>query len=238
MSHAAFVHDDPEPAAPEKTESTYEPYRWQPIARPPLAHSPNKAVKKSTNRFIDFLSSAVSSKASVPTETPPPPAYSMSVPPSPSPPTIVIEAANKPGRTDVPVFSSLTLEMLQTDPHPTTPMPSPIRTASIGPGTPLYKTLASPPKAIPRPASGKPLPRLMIVASTFVPSLADELPIRAGEVLRMLEEYEDEWCLVQRVGKVDAERGVVPRFCLKDRRDAPPPSARKRNSLLATGHLS
>ena len=41
--------------------------------------------------------------------------------------------------------------------------------------------------------------------------------MRAGETLRLLKEFEDEWCLVQRVGRPDAEKGVVPRFCLADR---------------------
>lgn len=57
----------------------------------------------------------------------------------------------------------------------------------------------------------------MVVTCTFVPSLADELAIKVGETLRLVEEYEDEWCLVQRVGKPDAEKGVIPRFCLQER---------------------
>ncbi|KAI0819000.1 hypothetical protein BC629DRAFT_690575 [Irpex lacteus] len=64
--------------------------------------------------------------------------------------------------------------------------------------------------------AAKPLPRLMAVLCTFTPSLADELSISIGEPVMLLEEYEDEWCLVQRVGKSDAERGVVPRFCLQE----------------------
>ena len=61
----------------------------------------------------------------------------------------------------------------------------------------------------------------MIVAALYVPSLSDELPIRLGETIRMIEEYEDEWCLVQRVGRTD-QRGVVPRFCLTERQEVIP----------------
>jgi hypothetical protein len=59
----------------------------------------------------------------------------------------------------------------------------------------------------------KRLPRSMTVAQTFSPSMSDELAIAVGEKLRMLEEYADGWCLVER----GSERGVVPRFCLIER---------------------
>lgn len=83
--------------------------------------------------------------------------------------------------------------------------------------TPLSpRTVASiAPKLPPIPSAR--LPRLVVVESTFQATLHDELEVRVGEVLRLLEEYEDEWCLVQRVGPKDAERGVVPRFCVVDK---------------------
>jgi hypothetical protein len=61
----------------------------------------------------------------------------------------------------------------------------------------------------------------MTVATLYIPSLSDELPIRLGETLRMIEEYEDEWCLVQRVRRTD-QRGVIPRFCLIERPEINP----------------
>ena len=63
----------------------------------------------------------------------------------------------------------------------------------------------------------KALPRLMLVSTTFQPTRDDELAVRAGETLRLLKEFEDEWCLVQCVGRPNAEKGVVPRFCIVDR---------------------
>jgi hypothetical protein len=73
--------------------------------------------------------------------------------------------------------------------------------------------------------------RLMTVINTFHPSLADELPIKLGDCVRLIEEYHDGWCLVQHVGKADAPRGVVPRFCLVDRQSAvtKPTKSRKRS---------
>ena len=61
------------------------------------------------------------------------------------------------------------------------------------------------------------LPRFMSVASTFTPTLADELAIQIGDIVSMFEEYRDGWCLVQRVGFTDSPKGVVPRFCLEER---------------------
>jgi hypothetical protein len=50
----------------------------------------------------------------------------------------------------------------------------------------------------------------------------DELSVAVEETVRLLEEYEDEWCLVQRVGRVDAMKGVIPRFCLMERAEVVP----------------
>lgn len=71
----------------------------------------------------------------------------------------------------------------------------------------------------------------MTVTVLYVPSLSDELPIRLGETIRMIEEYEDEWCLVQRVGRTD-ERGVIPRFCLTERQEIIPRSGKRTISGL------
>lgn len=90
-----------------------------------------------------------------------------------------------------------------------TPVTSPVRNSSYGSDPILAPRLSSS-----SPKSDKKLPRLMNVSDAFDPSMNDELLISVGETVRLLEEYEDEWCLVQRVGRVDAEKGVVPRFCL------------------------
>jgi len=57
----------------------------------------------------------------------------------------------------------------------------------------------------------------MLVTTDFKPSRPDELGLRVGETLRLVKEFEDEWCLVQRVGPPDAEKGVVPQSCLAER---------------------
>lgn len=72
--------------------------------------------------------------------------------------------------------------------------------------------------------------RLMTVTNTFTRSLDDELSIQVGDTLRMFEEYQDGWCLCQHVGKPDAPKGVVPRFCLVEfKKPLPNATGGKRN---------
>jgi len=217
-----------------------EPYKWRPVTLPAPVHSSNKAVKKGINRFWS-MSFSPKSEPSPPAQSPPPTYQITIVPANPpvSPPKITVDANTK-SVSRKPVTPT-TLNALKVDVRPASPiMPSPIRSASMGPDSPVYKSLQSAPKLQPPQAStgAKTVPRLMVVACTFVPSLADELAIRLGEPLRMLEEYEDEWCLVQRVGKADAERGVVPRFCLQERPEVLPVPKKRVSSNLAQSQFT
>ncbi|KAK1224306.1 fus1 actin binding activity protein [Marasmius sp. AFHP31] len=84
---------------------------------------------------------------------------------------------------------------------------------------------------------GLSLPRLMDVTETFTPSLVlGEMLIHIGDTIRMVEEYDDEWCLVQRVGKPDAPKGVVPRFCLTERQAAVSRRLDKTNQVHSGNH--
>lgn len=136
------------------------------------------------------------------------------IPPSPPtlashPPTPPTPPANRKTKTS---FSSLSEEP---------PLPTP---------SPRADSFAAQDLVLPRQSvdtfsddSGlQKLPRLMTVATTFTPSLDDELAIKLGDTIRMVEEYRDGWCLVQRVGRIDAPKGVVPRFCLQERRGVVP----------------
>jgi len=64
----------------------------------------------------------------------------------------------------------------------------------------------------------------MTVERSFDPSMEDELSVTVGETVCLLEEYEDEWCLVQRMGRMNADKGVVPSLCLMERPQVVPPS--------------
>ena len=61
-------------------------------------------------------------------------------------------------------------------------------------------------------------PRLMNVIVPYNPTLPDELAVKVGDTVRLMQEYRDGWCFVQYVGKIDAPRGVVPLICLEERR--------------------
>jgi Variant SH3 domain len=167
-------------------------------------------------------------------EFPPTPKSGPSVSPLPSPPPVHTILGLYP--IPLPSFPQ---ESRPADIPPPTPMRrSPRRTAS----TPVRESFDLPPVPSPSPrsasfqymtdnypaptvraslaslsSSSKSLPRLMVVTTPFESTLQDELALRTGETLRLIREFDDEWCLVQRVGRPDAEKGVVPRFCLSER---------------------
>lgn len=60
------------------------------------------------------------------------------------------------------------------------------------------------------------LPRLMNVVALFTPNLSDELYVRIGDTVRIIEEYKDGWCFAQFLGKDDEPKGVIPLVCLRD----------------------
>ncbi|KAI0374637.1 hypothetical protein BV20DRAFT_381842 [Pilatotrama ljubarskyi] len=142
----------------------------------------------------------------------PPPTYTASNTPSSTP-----SSSPRPPHLNLPTVTvthdNSTLAVPAAVPSP---VPSPRRASSFGVGAPMGTDQQANLKSKPS-IKGQKLPRTMLVEHTFVPSLADELSIKVGETLRMLEEYEDEWCLVERLGSRSGERGVVPRFCLKER---------------------
>ncbi|KAI0306691.1 hypothetical protein B0F90DRAFT_1814543 [Multifurca ochricompacta] len=182
------------------------------VAVPPVAiTAPSRSPK-----FQDERPPTPNSGPSVPSFPSPPPAYrvlglhTVPLPPPPSeslpseipPPTPMSRKFSDTAST--PVRESFDLP----------PIPSP-RSASFNSS---MSAPTSPPRVgITAVFAPKPLPRLMLVATSFKPNRDDELAVRAGETLRLVKEFEDEWCLVQRVGRPDAEKGVVPSFCLVDR---------------------
>lgn len=67
----------------------------------------------------------------------------------------------------------------------------------------------------------------------FNPSMDDELELRQGQLVRLLHEYDDGWCLCIRLDR--SQQGVVPRSCvsksaMKPRPAGPPPAQRPQQS--------
>ncbi|KAI4167792.1 MAG: hypothetical protein LQ343_006924 [Gyalolechia ehrenbergii] len=95
-------------------------------------------------------------------------------------------------------------------------MPSPA-------GTEFSMSLASPASM----ANGPPPPsNVHRVQLDFKPSMDDELALRAGQLVRLLHEYDDGWALCIRLDR--SQQGVAPRTCLSARpvKPRPHPNAR------------
>ncbi|RAK98566.1 SH3 domain protein [Aspergillus ibericus CBS 121593] len=91
---------------------------------------------------------------------------------------------------------------------------------------PTAPTVAAAPLAAPMGPGPAPS-NVHRVHMDFVPSMADEMELRAGDLVRLLHEYDDGWALCIRMDR--SQQGVVPRSCLSSRplklRPGPPPGA-------------
>ena len=78
--------------------------------------------------------------------------------------------------------------------------------------------------AVPKGPDGQPL-NVHRVQLDFAPSMDDELELRQGQLVRMLHEYDDGWCLCVRLDR--SQQGVTPRSCISKMpvkpRPGPPP---------------
>lgn len=74
-------------------------------------------------------------------------------------------------------------------------------------------------------AGGPPSSAVHRVQLDFKPTLDDEMELRAGDLVRLLHEYDDGWALCIRLDRT--QQGVVPRTCLSTRpvKPRPPPGA-------------
>ncbi|KAJ7080412.1 hypothetical protein B0H15DRAFT_890880 [Mycena belliarum] len=133
---------------------------------------------------------------------PPSPPHQSTLPPTP--PTPPAKKKN-PFSRDLPPAKPAPMEL-----PPQMPLPSPARTAS-------FAAHQSATFAHMEGDDEQAVPRLMTVTNSFTPTLDDELAIQIGETIRILEEYQDGWALVQRIGRIDAPKGVVPRTCITER---------------------
>jgi len=203
---------------------------WTPQLRADIAlPKPTKRSKRNTKAWENNLAKFMS--PTIP-EREPPPSYIVAniVPrtllpphvPLPPVPEIPTQAPSVPLPPTPPASCKLTFDAVIPPPPTQKAKLNPARTFSQG----LHPTPAAG-QSSSSTKNEKKLPRLMSVKSTFDRSLEDELLIVVGETVRLLEEYEDEWCLVQRVGRVDAQKGIIPRLCLTERPEIVPtyPSA-------------
>ncbi|OTB13157.1 hypothetical protein K445DRAFT_14145 [Daldinia sp. EC12] len=71
-------------------------------------------------------------------------------------------------------------------------------------------------------AGGPPATAVHRVQLDFKPTLEDEMELRAGQLVRLLHEYDDGWSLCIRLDR--SQQGVVPRTCLSTRPVKPRPA--------------
>ncbi|KAK1580129.1 uncharacterized protein LY79DRAFT_521306 [Colletotrichum navitas] len=92
---------------------------------------------------------------------------------------------------------------------------------SVGPG---HQSTASTGTAAIAAAGGPVNTTVHRVQLEFKPTLEDEMELRAGQLVRLLHEYDDGWALCIRLDR--SQQGVVPRTCLSARPVKPrPPQA-------------
>ncbi|KAI4164608.1 MAG: hypothetical protein LQ342_001922 [Letrouitia transgressa] len=75
-------------------------------------------------------------------------------------------------------------------------------------------------------ANGPPPSNVHRVQLDFKPSMDDELALRAGQLVRLLHEYDDGWALCIRLDR--SQQGVAPRTCLSARPVKPRPNPNAR----------
>ncbi|OAL75055.1 hypothetical protein A7D00_0653 [Trichophyton violaceum] len=105
------------------------------------------------------------------------------------------------------------------------PAPPQVSAAAPAPSSPAMST-ASVVNVAPAPAGAPAGPppgpnNVYRVQLDFNPSMDDELPLRAGQLVRMLHEYDDGWALCVRLDQ--PQQGVAPRTCLSSRPVRPRP---------------
>lgn len=139
---------------------------------------------------------------------------------SPAPPSYRAEPLKSPSRYD---------SFIRT--KPITPLHTPKTSAS---GRYIHHTRNASSTGSTSEAGQKRLPRLVTVVAVYSPNpdREDELHIKMGDTLRLMEEFKDGWCRVQPISAGSRQHnrsrsetdkcpddGVIPQFCVEDRPD-------------------
>jgi len=114
----------------------------------------------------------------------------------------------------------------------------PFQAPAVLPRPPMSYNNDSPTGLSPTSASSVSGSIFAAVRCTFIPNLPDELSITTGEVVRVLDEYDDGWALC---ANTRSEQGMVPLECLDKRATSPTQaigSAEWRNAQRASSLAS
>ncbi|KAK4444881.1 variant SH3 domain-containing protein [Podospora aff. communis PSN243] len=126
-------------------------------------------------------------------------------------------------RKDLPRPLDLTMPMppaMSGAPAPPSPAGTEFSMHSVAPGQPIGPSSSA---AAIAAAGGPPQSTVHRVTLDFKPTLDDEMGLTAGQLIRLLHEYDDGWALCIRLDR--SQQGVVPRTCLSTRpvKPRPPP---------------
>ncbi|KXJ88222.1 hypothetical protein Micbo1qcDRAFT_207483 [Microdochium bolleyi] len=128
-------------------------------------------------------------------------------------------------RQEAPPPLDLTRSFAAPGPIPPSPAGTEFSMHSVGPGQSPGPSASAAAIAADGGPAGSAVYRCQL---DFAPSLEDELEVRAGQLVRMLHEYDDGWALCIKLDR--SQQGVVPRTCLSTRpvkpRPAPGPGPR------------
>ncbi|KAG5929273.1 hypothetical protein E4U53_002477 [Claviceps sorghi] len=97
-------------------------------------------------------------------------------------------------------------------PVPGSPADTESSMAPLNPGSAAWQSKGA---AAIAAAGGSHISNIHRVQLDFKPSLEDEMEMKAGELVRLLHEYDDGWALCIRLDR--SQQGVVPRTCLSTR---------------------
>jgi len=196
------------PTVPQSPSVMWQPARISPWLDPNLPRRPPTVLTRSSlstnSTYVDEKGNIVLAEGGEVDRRQSPPLQSFTTTPSSTIPMSQRPASQHSTQSQQDNASYNTLSVSKSDIHLETPC-SPQRAESLaGRQAALQPTSVA-------------LPRLVTVAQTFPKTLHDELEVKVGDTLRLLQEFKDGWTLCQRVGPADAEKGAVPSCCIAER---------------------
>ncbi|KAL2042420.1 hypothetical protein N7G274_004912 [Stereocaulon virgatum] len=171
------------------------------------------------NPFADNTGAPAPTNGSVPLADAPAPLRIR----TPSPETAAVAGAGA-AAAGVGALAGAKMAERNNAPKPLSLTPNrPVTPAGYSPAVSEFSQTPMSPGAM---ANGPPPSNVHRIQLDFKPSMDDELGLRAGQLVRLLHEYDDGWALCIRLDR--SQQGVAPRTCLSARpvKPRPPPGAR------------
>ncbi|KAF2742662.1 hypothetical protein M011DRAFT_462229 [Sporormia fimetaria CBS 119925] len=194
--------NDPVSRSNSPPQNPFEPHTASPASTAVLNEAPPAAAQPTGSQ--DFPTPAPANAAAAPVDAIP---AALTPGPAPAPASAAPVVAAAVAAAAVPIAAAAAS---RNDMSP--PQASPAWTEDL-PASPGPAPTGPPPIAGAAGMAHPPAPNNVYrVQLDFKPSMHDELELHAGQVVRMLHEYDDGWALCVRMDR--SHQGVVPRTCL------------------------